>query len=57
MHPKLNNEGETAQQEKTEPVESKKKEAAEIKAYKKVVKHSHDLKPNETMPGEHLLKK
>lgn len=52
--PKLNNEGETAQQEKTEPVETKKEEKVEIKKYAKTM---HDLKPNEPMPNEHLLKK
>lgn len=62
MQPKLNNEGETPMQEKTEPKESKRKEKAEIKAYAASQKKAapgrsmFDVKPGESLPHEHRFK-
>lgn len=55
----LNNEGETARQERTEPKESKAKENAEIKAFAKTGKPQsmYDAKPGGKLGHEHLFGK
>lgn len=55
----LNNEGETARQERTEPKESARKEQAEIKAFARTGKPQtmFDAKPGGKLGHEHKFKK